>query len=119
MLVFVGIDWSEKQDDICIVDQEGEILAKGRASEGIEGIARLHEMVAEHVEEPEDAIVGIETDRGLGRGASRRGLPGVRDKPLVGRPLPRPSLDLGRSQTPVTPRSWPTSCARTATTTAL
>jgi transposase len=68
-LVFVGIDWSEKHHDICIVDQEGEILAKGRVAEGIEGIARLHAIVAEHAEEPEEAIVGIETDRGLWVGA--------------------------------------------------
>ena len=68
-MVFVGIDWSEKHHDICIVDQEGEILAKGRVTEGIEGIARLHEIVAELAEEPEDAIVGIETDRGLLVGA--------------------------------------------------
>jgi transposase len=59
----------EKHHDICIVDQAGEILAKGRVAEGIEGIARLHEMVAAHADEPEDAIVGIETDRGLLVGA--------------------------------------------------
>jgi len=69
LLVFVGIDWSEKHHDICVVDREGEILAKGRVAEGVEGIARLHELVAEHAEEPEDAIVGIETDRGLLVGA--------------------------------------------------
>ena len=68
-MVFVGIDWSEKHHDICIVDQEGEILAKGRITEGIEGIARLHKIVAEHTEQLEDAIVGIETDRGLLVGA--------------------------------------------------
>ncbi len=68
-MVFVGIDWSEKHHDVCIVDQDGEILAKDRVTEGIEGIARLHEIVAEHAQEPEDAIVGIETDRGLLVGA--------------------------------------------------
>ena len=64
-MVFVGIDWSEKHHDVCIVDKEGEILARGRVVEGIEGIARLHGMVAEHAEEPDEAVVGIETDRGL------------------------------------------------------
>jgi transposase len=68
-LVFVGIDWSEKHHDICIVDREGEILAKDRVKEGIEGIARLHALVAEHADEPEDAVIGIETDRGLLVGA--------------------------------------------------
>lgn len=68
-MVFVGIDWSEKHHDVCIMDREGEVLAKARVAEGIEGIARLHALVAEHVEEPEEAVVGIETDRGLLVGA--------------------------------------------------
>jgi transposase len=68
-LVFVGIDWAEKHHDVCIVGREGEVLAKGRVSDGVEGIAKLHEMVADYVEEPEEAIVGIETDRGLLVGA--------------------------------------------------
>jgi transposase len=68
-LVFVGIDWSEKHHDICIVDQQGEILTKGRVADGVEGLARLHEMVAEHAEDPEEAIVAIEIDRGLLVGA--------------------------------------------------
>lgn len=68
-MIFVGIDWSEKHHDVCIVDKEGEILARSRVAEGIEGIARLHGMVAEHAEEPDEAVVGIETDRGLLVGA--------------------------------------------------
>ena len=68
-MVFVGIDWAEKHHDLCIVDEQEAILAKGRVHDGIEGIAKLHEMVAAHVEGPEAAIVGIETDRGLLVGA--------------------------------------------------
>ena len=68
-MVFVGIDWAEKHHDVCVMDQEGTILAKGRVADGIEGIAKLHEMVANHTEEPEDAVVGLETDRGLLVGA--------------------------------------------------
>jgi transposase len=68
-LIFVGIDWAEKHHDVCVVDHEGEVLAKGRVADGVEGIARLHEMVAQHAEEPEEAIIGIETDRGLLVGA--------------------------------------------------
>ncbi|MBA2312861.1 MAG: IS110 family transposase [Actinobacteria bacterium] len=68
-MVFVGIDWAEKHHDVCIIDKEGTILAKGRVVDGVEGIARLHAMVADHIEEPEEAIVGIETDRGLLVGA--------------------------------------------------
>ena len=68
-MVFIGIDWSEKHHDICILNEQGAVLAKGRVAEGIEGIARLHGIVAEHAIEPEDAVIGIETDRGLLVGA--------------------------------------------------
>jgi transposase len=68
-LVFVGIDWAEKHHDFCIIDEHGSILSKGRIIDGIEGIGKLHETMATHVEEPGDAIIGIETDRGLLVGA--------------------------------------------------
>jgi predicted ABC-type transport system involved in lysophospholipase L1 biosynthesis ATPase subunit len=50
-VIFVGIDWSETHHDACIVDGEGRVLAKGRVAEGIEGVAKLHEMVAAHAED--------------------------------------------------------------------
>ncbi len=68
-MVFVGIDWAEKHHDVCVIDHEGGILARGRVADGVEGISKLHEIVASHIEEPEDAIVGIELDRGLLVGA--------------------------------------------------
>ncbi len=69
MLVFVGIDWAEKHHDVCIIDGEGKVLARGRVVDGVEGIANLHAMVGEHIDEPEAAVVGIELDRGLLVGA--------------------------------------------------
>jgi len=118
-LVFVGIDWAEKHHDICIIDQEGAILARGRVADGVEGISKLHEMVADHIEEPEQAIVGIELDRGLLVGALvAAGYEVFAINPLSvdryrDRPRPRE-----RNRTPVTPRCSPTSCAPTVTTTA-
>ena len=41
------------------------MLAKGKVSDDVSGVGRLHAMVAEHVEEPSEVVVGIETDRGL------------------------------------------------------
>ena len=64
-MVFVGIDWSERHHDICVLDVDGMQLARARVPEGIEGVAKLHESLAEHAEEPEEVIIGIETDRGL------------------------------------------------------
>jgi transposase len=64
-VIFVGIDWSERHHDICVLDADGDPLAQARVPEGIEGVAELHGLLASHAEEPEEVIVGIETDRGL------------------------------------------------------
>src|SRR6266540_4164152 len=68
-VIFVGIDWAEGHHDVCVLDERGPVLAKGRVLDGVEGLARLHAMVAEHAEEPGEVVIGIETDRGLLVGA--------------------------------------------------
>lgn len=68
-MIFVGIDWSEAHHDVCVLDFEGRVLVKGRVPEGVEGVARLHEMVSAHAEDPSEVVVGIELDRGLLVGA--------------------------------------------------
>jgi hypothetical protein len=64
-MVFVGIDWAEAHHDICVVDEEGQVLVKRRVPVGLEGVGKLHALVAEHAEDPARVVVGIETDRGL------------------------------------------------------
>ena len=64
-MIFVGVDWAEAHHDICVLDEEGQVLGKRRITEGVSGLADLHSLVADHAEEPDDVIVGIETDRGL------------------------------------------------------
>src|SRR6266581_4397430 len=64
-MVYVGVDWAEAHHDICVVDEEGLVLAKRRVPEGLEGVGKLHALVAEHAEDPAMVVVGIETDRGL------------------------------------------------------
>jgi transposase len=68
-VIFVGIDWSEHHHDVCVVDEQGTQLAKVRVPEGMQGVVKLHETIADHAEEPEEVIVGIEIDRGLLVGA--------------------------------------------------
>ena len=68
-MIFVGIDWAESHHDVCMLDADGSLLAKGRVPDGVEGVARLHEMVSSHADDPSEAIVGIEIDRGLLVGA--------------------------------------------------
>ena len=47
------------------MNDTGEKLAAKRFPEGLEGIAGLHALIAEHTTDPGEVIVGIETERGL------------------------------------------------------
>jgi hypothetical protein len=64
-MIFVGVDWAEAHHDVHVADEEGRRLSKARLPEGVEGIARFHELVGAYVEDPEQVVIGIETDRGL------------------------------------------------------
>lgn len=68
-MLFVGDDWAEAHHDVCLMDEVGTRLAAGRLPEGLAGMARFHEMVAEYTSVASDVVVGIETDRGLWVGA--------------------------------------------------
>jgi transposase len=63
--VFVGHDWAEDHHDVFIEDSDGRRLGGGRLPEGVEGVARFHELVAGHAEDPTAVTVATETDRGL------------------------------------------------------
>ena len=67
--VFVGLDWAEDHHDVFVEDDTGRRLGGGRLPEGVEGVARFHELVSGHVEDPVDVVVATETDRGLFIGA--------------------------------------------------
>ena len=64
---FIGDDWAEAHHDIEIENDSGRVLARKRLPEGLVGITGLHELVAEHLDpdgEPDQVLVGIETERG-------------------------------------------------------
>jgi len=67
--IFVGIDWAEAHHDICLLAETGTVLAKRRIAEGLEGVGQLHALLADHAAEPDQVVIGIETDRGLLVGA--------------------------------------------------
>ena len=67
--VFVGHDWAEDHHDVHVEDADGKRLAKVRLPEGIEGVARFHELVAAFVDAPDEVTIATETDRGLFVGA--------------------------------------------------
>lgn len=64
-MIFVGVDWAEAHHDVHVADGEGRRLAKARLPEGVEGIARFHDLVGAHANDPAEVAIGIETDRGL------------------------------------------------------
>lgn len=66
-MLFLGDDWAEDHHDLEIQDETGQRLDRARPPEGAHGIAQLHALVREHGGEdlePEQVVVGIETDRG-------------------------------------------------------
>jgi Transposase/Transposase IS116/IS110/IS902 family len=66
-VLYAGDDWAEDHHDVALVDQAGRRLARARLSEGMAGIARFHELIADHLPEsdgPGQVVIGIETDRG-------------------------------------------------------
>ena len=66
-MLFVGDDWAEAHHDVEIQDETGRALARRRLPEGIGGIAALHALLADQLPgdaEPDQVVVGIETDRG-------------------------------------------------------
>ena len=69
MEVFVGHDWAEAHHDVFVMNRDGDRLGSGRLPGGVEGVARFHELVAAHIDEPGEVTVATETDRGLFVGA--------------------------------------------------
>jgi len=63
--VFVGHDWAEDHHDVFVEDGQGRRLGGGRVPDGVEGVARFHELVGGLVEDPAEVVVATETDRGL------------------------------------------------------
>ena len=66
-MLFVGDDWAEAHHDVEIRDETGRRLARRKLPEGMAGIGQWHALLAEHLSvdaEPDQVVVGIETDRG-------------------------------------------------------
>jgi transposase len=65
LVIFIGDDWAEDHHDVHVMDEAGRRLDSRRLAEGLRGIGELHELIATYVEEPDQVVIGIETDRGL------------------------------------------------------
>jgi transposase len=66
-VLFVGDDWAEDHHDVEMQDQNGRTLRTARLPEGVDGMARFHDLVAGLLPDdatPTQVLVCIETDRG-------------------------------------------------------
>jgi transposase len=64
-MIFVGVDWAEVHHDVTMLDQAGTALGGVRVPDTLEGVRRLHALVAEHADDPSQVAVAIETPTGL------------------------------------------------------
>ena len=66
MTLYCGIDWATAHHDVAVVDDNGNVVARGRVSNDAAGFAQLLTLLAQAGDSAEDPIpVGIETDHGL------------------------------------------------------
>ncbi|MEU4156811.1 IS110 family transposase [Actinoplanes sp. NPDC026670] len=66
-MLFVGDDWAEDHHDVEVQDDHGRAMKAVRLPEGVDGMARFHDLVARFLPDdakPSDVLVCIETDRG-------------------------------------------------------
>jgi hypothetical protein len=130
VVLFVGDDWAEDHHDVEVCDDTGRRLAKARLPEGMTGMARLHELLAEHLDEdtidPEtgtrgagEVIAGIETDRGRWVAALvAAGYQVFAINPMSAARYRERHSTSGAKSDPGEPTCWPRSCAWTGPTTA-
>jgi hypothetical protein len=64
-MVLVGIDWSEKWHDVCLMDENGRVLARLRVGDSLAGLTELQALIAEHAADPAEVVIGIEAAHGL------------------------------------------------------
>ena len=118
-MLFVGVDWGEAHHDLCLLDQDGRVLAACRIPDGLAGVGELHGLVAAHAKQPGEVAVGIETDRGLLVGALlAAGYQVYAVNPQVVSRYRGRHQSRGRSPIAGMPRCWPIWSVPTGTTTA-
>ena len=66
-MLFVGDDWAEDHHDIEIVNEQGRRLARRRLSEGLDGVIRLHALIASVMPNEWDELAAAEAAARQGR----------------------------------------------------
>ena len=73
MGLYCGIDWASEHHDIAVVDDDGQVVARGRLGNDAAGFAQALTLLAEAGDSADHPIpVGIETDRGPWAAALRQ-----------------------------------------------
>jgi hypothetical protein len=117
-VLFLGVDWGEAHHDLCLLDQDGNVLTARRVADGLAGVGEVHVLVAAHAQDPAEVAVGIETDRGLLVGALLAvGYQVYAVNPHTVSHYPGRYGSSRPSPTVATPRCWPIWSGPTATTT--
>ena len=66
MGLYCGIDWASDHHDVAVIDDNGQVVTRGRVGNDAAGFAQLLMLLAETRDSADDPIpVAIETDRGL------------------------------------------------------
>ncbi|MGH7904930.1 MAG: IS110 family transposase [Candidatus Dormibacteraceae bacterium] len=65
MALMVGIDWSERWHDVCLMSEDGQVLAERRVGDSPAGLTQLQSLIAEHAADPAEVVIGIEKPDGL------------------------------------------------------
>jgi len=64
-VIFVGIDWADREHEICIIDHEGAELVRFRVPHNRQGLETLKERILRHTNTPGEAPCFLETSQGL------------------------------------------------------
>src|ERR1700674_2806883 len=56
-VVFLGVDWAEEHHDVCLLDEQGKVLGRARVANSLEGVSRIHALVADHSEKPDSGLL--------------------------------------------------------------
>jgi len=64
-MLYVGIDWAQAEHAVCLLDEQGQVLASRSIPDTSAGFTLLQALCATYTTDPGQVIVGIETDHGL------------------------------------------------------
>ena len=64
-MVVVGIDWSEEQHEVEVTAESGQHLRSLQVAHGVDGLTKLQATIAEFTTDPNEVVVGVESDHGL------------------------------------------------------